>query len=196
MWRLNGLRRTLEKHDVLFQYWLPKMVSPQTSCCNNLKFLQWKCCSLYCKSFFATNMSLFHSLCNHTEDSSWTRSKALSAEHETPQQTATQDEGRSWYKIMLPDWICTKKSQKGQLWSGIHQVWSDTTSPPKAAHQSCHADVDFQQIRESKSMLPTHPLAWRWSPGLSLVLFGLLGILGNSSSLHIRLKTGQRMQIR
>lgn len=89
-----------------------------------------------------------------------------------------------------------KKSQKGQLWSGIHQVWSDTTPPPKAVHQSCHADVDFQQIRESKTMLPTHPLAWRWSPGLSLVLFGLLGILGNSSSLHIRLKTGQRMQIR
>lgn len=148
------------------------------------------------RGFFATNMSLFpFSLqphwglqLNQVKGSfSWTWNTTANC-HTRRREELVQN--------CVTRLNLHKKAQKGQLWSGIHQVWSDTTSPPKAAYQSCHASVYFQQIRESKSMLPTHPLAWRWSPGLSLVLFGLLGILGNLSSLHIRLKTGQRMQMR
>lgn len=161
MWRLNGSGRTLEKHDVLFQYWLPEMVSPHTSCCNNLKFLQWQCCSLYCKRFFATNMSLFpFSLQPH-----WRLqlNQVLSAEHETPQQTATQDEGRSWYKIMLPDWICTKKPKRGSCdlaYTGLIRHY--LSSKGSASVMSCWCQ--FPANKRVKKHAANSPVSMKMEP--------------------------------
>lgn len=162
----------------------------------NLKVLQWQILFLVLqRGFFATNVNLFPL---STQPHWGLQVNQVNASFSWRWNTTANCHTRQREEL-VQNYVARlnlhKEGQKEQLQSGIHLVWSYTTSPPKTAYRSRHALADFLEVRQSKSSLPTHPLAWAWSPGLSLVLFGFLGSLGNLSSLHIRLKTWQIKQM-
>lgn len=131
-----------------------------------------KYCCLYCKGFCYR--------CEPLPNLSATTPRTLAKpgqghEHETPHQPTMQGKRMSWYKILLPDWTCTKKALKEQLWSGTHPVWSNTAAA-KAGYQSCPCWFPGNKHSYKKH---THPLAQRWSSGLRPVLLGFLCRLCN-----------------